>query len=96
MKPKHFRRRGVSALLSLTLALSSVAAPAFAEDGGESVEGLRFERAEKNYAVTASPLKPPDTVEIRVKLDPGVNARQIIMNNYSTGSEKSWGIEVTA
>lgn len=56
--------------------------------------GLRFDAKDKEYVQVQGTLDIPTTVETWIKLDPGTNARQIIMNNY-VGSGNSWGIEVT-
>lgn len=57
------------------------------------LSGLRFDAKDKEYVQVQGTLDIPTTVETWIKLDPGTNARQIIMNNY-VGSGNSWGIEV--
>ena len=57
------------------------------------LSGLRFDAKDKEYVQVQGTLYIPTTVETWIKLDPGTNARQIIMNNY-VGSGNSWGIEV--
>lgn len=56
--------------------------------------GLRFDAAEKEYVQVQGAVDIPDTVEAWVKLDPNVNSRQIVMNNYGQGGT-TWGLEVT-
>lgn len=58
--------------------------------------GLRFDSAKQEYAEMSGTVTIPQTAEIWVNLDPGENRRQIIFNNYSNGSENSWGLEVQA
>ena len=70
----------------MTLNLEEETAPV-----AEEQDGLVFDGASE-YAMTASPIKMPDTAEVWVKFDK--IGRQIIMNNYSNGKEASWGIEM--
>lgn len=90
MRRKTLFQRGLSALTALVLTVSLLPAAAAADTDPDGLE-LHGE-----YAVTEAPLSIPDTVEIRVRIPAGQNRRQIIMNNYQTGAEDSWGLEVNS
>ncbi len=90
MVSKSFKR-AVSALLMLIVGLMLLPNVAVAAEQ----QGLEFNAGEKEYAMTRSEISIPDTVEVWVKLN-AENRRQIIMNNYLSGKENSWGLEVTA
>ena len=90
MRLKTLIKKGVSALLALSISASLVPAALAAENPS----GLEFDSSASEYAVTDSAITIPDTVEVRVNIPSRQNRRQIIMNNYQNGSESSWGIEV--
>lgn len=92
MVSKSFKR-AVAALLTLIVGLVLLPSAAVAAEP----QGLEFNAGEKEkeYAMTRSEISIPDTVEVWVKLN-AENRRQIIMNNYLSGKENSWGLEVTA
>ena len=94
MKLKTLFKRGMSALLALAISVSLVPSAMAAEES--QTRGLSFNDSKKEFAVTESAISIPDTVEVRVKIPANQNRRQIIMNNYLDGSEKSWGVEVNA
>ena len=74
----------------MTLNLEEETAPV-----AEEQDGLVFD-GDKNYAVTKEAIAIPDSVEMWVKLDQGQNRRQIIMNNYRSYEQDSWGLEVNS
>ena len=96
MHLKILCKKGLSMLCALAVIITLIIPVTYIEASAEYTgNSLRFDSADGEYAVTEASVEyTPVTMEAWIKLDASAGQRQVVMGNYSTGSENSWSLEV--